>query len=80
MQWLTADIILLNLNDINALFCALKVFREIKMSAAREIQPVMHLLNAGHMKPTDIYQQVCEVYGEYAISESTVQRSVRHFT
>jgi transposase len=31
------------------------------------------------MKPVDIHRQLCEVYGEHAISDSMVRRWVRHF-
>jgi hypothetical protein len=31
------------------------------------------------MKPADIHCQLCEVYGEHAMSDSMVQRWVRHF-
>jgi hypothetical protein len=31
------------------------------------------------MKPADIHRQLCEVYREHAMSDSMVQRWVRHF-
>lgn len=31
------------------------------------------------MKPADVYQQVCEMYGEHAVSESMVQRWTKNF-
>jgi transposase-like protein len=31
------------------------------------------------MKPADIHRQLCEVYGEHAMSDSMVRRWVRHF-
>jgi hypothetical protein len=31
------------------------------------------------MKPADIHRQLCEVYGEHAISDSMIRRWVRHF-
>jgi hypothetical protein len=31
------------------------------------------------MKPADIHRQLCEVYGEHAMSDSMVLRWVRHF-
>jgi hypothetical protein len=36
-------------------------------------------LNARNMKPADIHRQLCEVYGEHAMSDSMVRRWVRHF-
>jgi hypothetical protein len=38
----------------------------------------MRFLNARNMKPADIHQ-LCEVYGEYATSDSMVWRWVRQF-
>jgi transposase len=31
------------------------------------------------MKPNDIHRQLCEVYGEHAMSDSMVRRWMRHF-
>jgi transposase len=39
----------------------------------------MRFLNAENMKPAYIHRQLCEVYGEHAMSDSTVRRWVRHF-
>jgi hypothetical protein len=36
-------------------------------------------LYARNMKPADIHHQLCEVYGEHAMSDSMVRRWVRHF-
>jgi hypothetical protein len=41
---------------------------------------VIRFLNAGSMKPADIHRQFCEVYGEYAMSDSMIRRWVRHFS
>jgi transposase len=41
--------------------------------------PVILFLNAGNMKLADIHHQLCEVYGEYAMSVSMVMRWVRCF-
>jgi transposase len=32
------------------------------------------------MRPADIDRQICEVYGEHAMSDSMVRRWVRHFS
>jgi transposase len=31
------------------------------------------------MQPADIHRQLCEVYGEYAMSDSMIRRWARHF-
>jgi transposase len=40
---------------------------------------VIRFLNAGNMKPADIYRKLCELYKEHAMSDLVVQRWVRHF-
>jgi hypothetical protein len=41
--------------------------------AACEMQSVIRFLNARNMKPADIHHQLCEVYGEHAVSDSMVR-------
>jgi hypothetical protein len=55
------------------------MFKKIKKLATCEMWSVIHFLNAGNMKLAEIYRQLCEVYGEHAMSDSVVQRWVRHF-
>jgi hypothetical protein len=55
------------------------MFRKIEKSAAREMPSVIHFLNARNMKPADIHRQLCEVYGEHAMSYSMVRKWARHF-
>jgi hypothetical protein len=43
------------------------------------MRSVIHFLNARNMKATDIHRQLCEVYGEHAMSDSVLRRHVRHF-
>jgi hypothetical protein len=59
--------------------CVFTIFKKIEKLAACEIRPVIRFLNARNLKPTDIHRQLCEVYGEYAMSDSVVRRWVRHF-
>jgi hypothetical protein len=47
--------------------------------AAYEIRHVIRFLNANNMKPADTHRQLCEVYGEHAMSDSVVRRWMRHF-
>jgi transposase len=55
------------------------MFKKIEKLAACEMQSVMHFLNARNMKLGDIHRQLCEMYGEHAMSDSVVRRWVRHF-
>jgi hypothetical protein len=40
---------------------------------------VIRFLNARNMKLADIHRQLCEVYGEHAMSDSVIRRWVGHF-
>jgi hypothetical protein len=42
---------------------------KIKKPAACEMRSVIHFLNARNMKQADIHCQLCEVYGEHAMSD-----------
>jgi hypothetical protein len=55
------------------------MFKNIEKPAAREMRSVICFLNARNMKPADIHRQLCEAYGEHAMSDSMVRRWVRHF-
>ena len=62
------------------LFCAFKVFRIIELPADCEMQSVIRFLNARNVKPADIHRQICEVYGENAVSDRMVRKWVRNST
>jgi hypothetical protein len=66
-------------NHVYASSCLFKLFKEIEKPAAREVQSVIRFLNVRNMKPADIHCQLCEVYGEHAMSDTMVRRCVRHF-
>lgn len=51
----------------------------IENAAACEIRSVIRFLNAKKVKPSEIYRQICEVYGQTAMSDSMVRRWVRQF-
>jgi hypothetical protein len=55
------------------------MFRKIEKPAAYEMRSVIRFLIARNMKPADIHRQLCEVYGEHAMSDSMVWRWMRHF-
>jgi hypothetical protein len=55
------------------------MFKKIEKPAACEMRSVIRFLNGRNLKPADIHHQLCEVYGEHAMSESIVRRWVRHF-
>jgi hypothetical protein len=43
------------------------------------MRSVIRFLNARNMKPSDIHRQLCEMYGDHAMSDSVLRRWVRHF-
>jgi hypothetical protein len=45
------------------------MFKTIKRPADCEVQSVIRFLNARNVKPADIHRQICEVYGENAMSD-----------
>jgi hypothetical protein len=46
------------------------MFEKIETPAKCEMRSVIHFLNARNMRLADSYRQLCEVYGEHAISDS----------
>jgi hypothetical protein len=55
------------------------MFKKIEKPAASEMRSVIRFWNARNMKPAGIHCQLCEVYREYAMSDSMVRRWARHF-
>jgi hypothetical protein len=60
-------------------FCVFTMFKKIEKPTTCEMSSVIRFLNAGNMKPADIYRQLCEVYREHAMSDSMVWTWVRHY-
>jgi hypothetical protein len=52
----------------------------IEDPASCEIRSVIKFLNAINIRPAEIYRQVCEVYGENAMSDEMVRRWCRMFS
>ncbi|KAJ4429600.1 hypothetical protein ANN_21786 [Periplaneta americana] len=55
------------------------MFKVIEHPADCEMRSVIRFLNARNIKPADIHRQLCEVYGDDAISDGMVRRWVRKF-
>jgi len=55
------------------------MFKKTENPAACELRSVIRFLNAKNMTPAEIHRQLCDVYGEHAISSSMVRRWVRLF-
>jgi len=55
------------------------MFKKIENPAACEMWSVIRFLNAKNMTPAEIHHQLCDVYGEHAMSSSMVWKWVRLF-
>ena len=61
------------------LFFALNLFKTIEGAADCEIRSVIRFLNARNVLPSGIHHQICEVYGDNAMSDGMVRKWVRMF-
>jgi len=55
------------------------MFKKIENPASCEMLSIIRLLNAKNVTPAEIRHQLCDVYGEHAMSSSRVRRWVRLF-
>ena len=53
------------------------MFKIVERPADSEIRSVVRFLNARNVKPADIRRQMCEVYGENAMSDGMVRKWAR---
>ena len=55
------------------------MFKIIEGAADCEIRSVIRFLNARNVLPSEIHQQICQVYGDNAMSDGMVRKWVRMF-
>jgi len=55
------------------------MFKTIEGAADCEIRSVIHFLNARNVLPSAIHHQICQVYGDNAMSDGMVRKWVRMF-
>jgi hypothetical protein len=55
------------------------MFKTFERPTNCEIRSVIRFLDARNVKPADIHRQICEVYGENAMSDGMVRKWVRQF-
>jgi len=55
------------------------MFKIIEGAANCEIRSVIHFLNAWNVLPSEIQHQICQVYGDNAISDGMVRKWVQTF-
>ena len=56
------------------LFLTLNMFKTTEGAADREIRSVIRFLNARNVLPSEIHHQICQVYGDNAISDGMVRK------
>ena len=55
------------------------MFKTIEGAADCEIRSVIRFLNARNVLPNEIHHQICQVYGDNAMSDGMVRKWVRMF-
>jgi len=55
------------------------MFKTIEGAADCEIRSVIRVLNARNVLPSEIHHQICQVYGDNAMSDGMVMKWVRMF-
>ena len=55
------------------------MFKKIDNPVECEMRSIIRFLNTKNMTPAEIHRQLCDVYGEHAMSSSMVRRWVRLF-
>ena len=55
------------------------MFEILERPADCEIRSGIRFLNARNVKPVEIHRQICEVYGENAMSDGMVRKWVRKY-
>jgi len=55
------------------------MFKTIEWAANCEIRSVIRSLNATNVLPSEIHHQICQVYGDNAMSDGMVRKWVRMF-
>ena len=55
------------------------MFKTIEGAADCAIRSVIRFLNARNLLPSEIHHQICQVYGDNAISDGMVKKWVRMF-
>jgi len=79
INWEATDAISWNSCYVCVCSCALNIFKIIEATADCEIRSVIRFLNGRSILSSEIHQQICQVYGDNAISDDMVRKWVRMF-
>jgi len=55
------------------------MFKTTEGAANCEIRSVIRFLNTANVLPSEIHHQICQVYGDNAMSDGMVRKRVRTF-
>ena len=79
LYWEATDAISWSSCYVYVCSCALNIFKTIEGAADCEIRSVIRFLNARNGLPSEIHHQICQVYGDNAMSDGMVRKWVRMF-
>jgi len=79
INWEATDAISWNLCYVYICSCALNMFKTIEGATDCEIWFVIRFLNARNVLPSEIHDQICQVYGDNVMSDGMVRKWVRMF-
>jgi len=79
INWEATDAISWILCYVYVCSCALNIFKTIEGATNCEIQSVFRFLKARNVLPSETRQQICQVYGDNAMSDGMVRKWVRMF-
>ena len=68
------DAISCNSYYVYVCFSALNMFKTIEVAADCEIRSVIRILNARNVLLSEIHHQICQVYGDNAMSDGMVRK------
>ena len=66
--WQGTDGIRRHPNSVYASCCVFIMFKKVENPTACEMRSVIRFLNAKNTTPAEIHRQLCDVYGEHAMS------------
>jgi len=79
INWEATDSISWNSCYVYVCSYALNIFKTIEGAADCEMRSVIRFLNARNVLPSEIHHQICQVYGDSAMSDGMVRKWVRMF-
>ena len=79
INWEAKDNISWNSSYVYVCSCVLNMFKTIERDANSEIWSVIRCMNARNVLPSEIHHQICQAYGDNAMSYGMVRKWVQMF-